>query len=186
MLIEAVIGNLDEPGRFAQLDAVKVDTLVLDRWEAQKHRLRKTTEGGTEVALSLDRDCRLRDGDILYWDRAAGTAIVARVELGEVMVVDLHPTDDSVKTAVEVGHALGNQHWPAVVKGARIYVPVAVDRAVLDSVMRTHAFPGVSYRFAPGAEVVADLTAGEARQLFGGADKEAAVGGADPPHTHSG
>jgi urease accessory protein len=175
MLIQSVIGNLDEPGRRSQLDGMKIDSLVLDRWEVQKNRLRKATEGGTEVALSLDRGSRLRDGDILSWDRAdqasddqgGGTAIVVRAELGEVMVVELPAKD--VRTAVQVGHALGNQHWPAVVKGAQVYVPVTVDRAAVDSVMRTHAFHGVTYRFAPGAEVIGRLSPDEARYLFGGA-----------------
>jgi urease accessory protein len=185
VLVEAVIGNVTEPDRSAQLGSVKIDALVLDRWEAQRNRIRKTTQAGTEVALSLDRDARLRDGDILYWDRAGGTAIVARVELGEVMVVDLSGLPpgatgaaDVVRTAVQLGHALGNQHWPAVVKGALIYVPVVVDRAAMDSVMRTHAFPGVTHRFAPGAEVMAELTSHEARLLFGGAGQ---VGHVHPP-----
>ncbi|HEV7896728.1 MAG TPA: urease accessory protein UreE [Planosporangium sp.] len=182
MLIESVIGNVDEPDRLGQLQPAKIDNLVLDRWEAQKNRLRKATEGGTEVTLSLDRGSRLRNGDILYWDRAGGTAIVARVELGEVMVVELgglrtDPAEDVLRTAVQVGHALGNQHWPMVVKGARIWVPVAVDRAAMDSVMRTHAFRGVTYRFAPGAEVAALLSPDEARRLFGGAGPA--------PHSHA-
>jgi urease accessory protein len=184
MLIESVIGNVDEPDRLEQLESAKIDNLVLDRWEAQKNRIRKATEGGTEVALSLDRGSRLRDGDILYWDRVAGTAIVARVELGEVMVVDLSglwvdPTDEVMQTAVEVGHALGNQHWPAVVKGAQVYVPVTVDRAAMNSVMRAHGFRGITYRFRPGAEVVAVLSPYEARRVFGGAEQESVVGGAE-------
>jgi urease accessory protein len=173
VLVESVLGNVDNPLWSAP---VEIDPLVLDRWEAQKNRIRKTTQGGAEVALSLERGSRLRDGDILYWDRDAGAAIVARVDLGEVMVVELDPTD--VPTAVEVGHALGNQHWPAVVKGARIYVPVAVDRAAMDSVMRTHALRGVTHRFVPGTAVVTGLTPPEARLLFGGAEQ------AGPPHDH--
>ncbi|GAA1806863.1 urease accessory protein UreE [Planosporangium flavigriseum] len=166
MLVQSVIGNLDEPVR---LNGVKIDYLVLDRWEAQKNRLRKATEAGTDVAVSLDRGSHLRDGDILSWDRDAETAIVARVDLGEVMVVDL-PWD--VGTAVQVGHALGNQHWPVVVNGARIYVPVAVDRAAMDSVLRTHAFSGVTHQFVPAAEVIAELSPSEARYLFGGAEHD--------------
>jgi urease accessory protein len=199
MLVEKVIGNVDDPGWPARSEPVKIDALVLDRWEAQKNRIRKTTQAGTEVALSLDRGSRLRDGDILYWDRAGGAAIVARVELGEVMVVDLGGlvpvgsggapgsggpadtggvADGALRTAVELGHALGNQHWPAVVKGALVYVPVTVDRAAMDSVMRTHAFRGVTHRFAPGAEIIARLAPHEARLLFGGTEQ---VGHAHPP-----
>jgi len=35
------------------------------------------------------------------------------------------------------------------------------------SVMKTHAFEGVTYTFAPGAEVAGYLTPNEARRLFG-------------------
>ncbi|MGC9670877.1 urease accessory protein UreE [Planosporangium sp. 12N6] len=181
MLIESVLGNVDDPDRRAQLGAVTVDALVLDRWEAQRNRLRKTTEGGIPVALALDRGRRLRDGDILSWDRTTGTAIVVRVRLGEVMVVDLsglaaQPPGDALRTAVEVGHALGNQHWPAVVRDARVYVPVTVDRAAMDAVMRTHAFRGVTHRFTAGTEAAAVLSSDEARRVFGGA--------AQVPHRH--
>ena len=54
----------------------------------------------------------------------------------------------------ELGHALGNQHWPAVVKGTRVFVPLTVDRKVMSSVMKTHALPGIRYDFMPGAEVI--------------------------------
>ena len=74
------------------------------------------------------------------------------------------------------GHAIGNQHWPAVVKGTRMYVPLTVDRKVMDSVMRTHAFPGIRHEFVPGTEVIAYLAPHESRRLFGGADST--------PHAH--
>ncbi|MBE1489352.1 urease accessory protein UreE [Plantactinospora soyae] len=181
MLVESVLGNETEPGWDARLRTARVDSLALDQWEAQKNRLRKRTLGGVEVALSLGRGTRLRDGDVLCWDERAATAIVARVQLGEVMVVDLRelenePAGLGLRSAVELGHAIGNQHWPAVVKGTRLYVPLTVDRRVMDSVMRTHDFAGISYDFVPGTEIIAYLAPHEARRLFGGADQT--------PHSH--
>ncbi|GGM29567.1 urease accessory protein UreE [Dactylosporangium sucinum] len=175
MLVESVLGNAADPGWQDRLAGIHVDRLVLDQWEAQKHRLRKHTSGGVEVALSLGRGTRLRDGDILAWDDPGGTATVVHLMLGEVMAVDLGevaslPPETLVRTAVEFGHAIGNQHWPAVVKGTTVYVPVTVDRKVMDSVMRTHAFAGVSHGFVDGTEVLAFLAPHEARRLFGGAD----------------
>ncbi|MGW0434361.1 urease accessory protein UreE [Micromonospora sp. NPDC003197] len=181
MLVESVVGNAGEPDWEVRLKAAQVDNLVLDQWEAQKNRLRKLTRDGTEVAISLGRGTRLRDGDILVWDEPTTTAIVARIELGEVMVVDLggldgQPTELAIRSAVELGHAIGNQHWPAVVKGGSMYVPLTVDRKVMDSVMRTHAFVGITHEFVPGTEVIAYLAPHEARRLFGGADAT--------PHSH--
>ncbi|GAB3160281.1 urease accessory protein UreE [Micromonospora sonneratiae] len=181
MLVESVVGNANEPDWEVRLKAAQVDTLLLDQWEAQKNRLRKQTRDGTEIAVSLGRGTRLRDGDILFWDEAGASAIVARIELGDVMVIDLarldlQPQELRIRSAVELGHAIGNQHWPAVVKGATMYVPLTVDRKVMDSVMRTHAFVGVTHEFVPGTEVIAYLAPHEARRLFGGANAT--------PHTH--
>ena len=132
--VDRVLGNLDDPHWASRLEGATVEPLVLDQWEAQKSRLRKTTPAGVELAVSLDRSVQLRDGDILVWDEAADIAIVARIDLRPVMIVDLdgllasQPPDVVARTCVELGHAIGNQHWPAVVKGTRVYVPLTVDK----------------------------------------------------------
>ena len=177
--VDAVLGRADEDGWPDLLDDARVDVLSLDQAESQKSRLRKMTTGGVEVAISLDRGTQLRDGDVLCWDEAARAAIVARISLAEVLVIDLStlsdgPPEASMARCVEFGHALGNQHWAAVVKGTRVYVPLTVAREVMASVMKTHSFEGVTYEFAPGAEVIRGLAPHEARRLFG------AVGG----HSH--
>jgi urease accessory protein len=173
--VDAIVGRAADDGWPGRLESARVDVLRLDQAEAQKSRLRKMTEAGVEVAISLDRGLQLRDGDILAWDEARGAAIVARVDLNEVLVIDLSGLLDrsperSMTTCVELGHALGNQHWAAVVKGLRVYVPLAVARAVMASVMKTHAFEGVTYEFAPGADVLPCLAPHEARRLFGAAE----------------
>jgi urease accessory protein len=174
MLVETVLGNAVDPQWAAQLAAARVDHLDLDQWEAQKHRVRKRTRGGAEVALVRGLGERLRDGDVLSWDPQAGTALVARIRLSEVLVIDLAglarlPEPRRLAAAVALGHAVGNQHWPAVVHGGRVYVPVSVDRKVMDSVLRTHGMDGVAHEFRPGAEVLVALGPDEARRLFGGA-----------------
>ncbi len=173
--VNTVLGRATENGWPGRLKRARVDVLLLDQAEAQKSRLRKRTAAGVEVALSLDRGTQLRDGDILRWDEAIGTAIIARVDLQDVLVIDLsallnEPPEVALARCVELGHALGNQHWAAVVKGIRVYVPLTVARTVMASVMKTHSFEGVTYAFAPGAEVIPYLAPHEARRLFGAAE----------------
>jgi urease accessory protein len=182
MVVRDVLGNASDAGWSDRLSMAHVDELALDQWEAQKNRLRKPTQGGIDIALALDRGRRLRDGDILSWDESSGSAIVAHVILGEVMVVELgglatEPADIGLRSAVELGHAIGNQHWPAVITGTRVHVPVTVDRKVMDAVMRTHDLPGITHEFVPGTDVIAYLAPHEARRLFGGADTT--------PHSHA-
>jgi urease accessory protein UreE len=50
----------------------------------------------------------------------------------------LADTAGQLQQAVRLGHVLGNQHWPVAVVGEQILVPVALDRAVMETVLRTH------------------------------------------------
>jgi urease accessory protein len=173
--VDAICGRATEGSWPAELKDAYRDVLVLDQAEAQKSRLRKRTEGGVEVGISLDRGTQLHDGDILFWDQVNRLAIVTRVDLKDVLVIDLSalldgPREVSLARCVELGHALGNQHWAAVVKGMKVYVPLTVARTVMASVMKTHSLEGVTYAFAPGAEVIPYLAPHEARRLFGAAE----------------
>lgn len=71
-----------------------------------------------------------------------------------------------------------------MVKGARIFVPLTVDRKVMASVMKTHAFPRIRYDFRPGIEVIPYMTPHEARRLFGGASAPSHAHGHDHVHSH--
>ena len=170
-LIETVLGNANDPEWRARLAHAHVDTLDLSQWDAQKSRLRKTTRDGLPLAVSLERGEVLRNGDVLLWDDAERRAVVCRIDLCDVLD----------ERAVRIGHALGNQHWPAVCKGGHVYVPITVDRNVVASVMKTHHFEGVEYRFVQGEAVLDTLDPAEARRLFGGSEVPAHGHG---PHGH--
>ena len=89
LVIETITGNIHEAAWKARLEHATLDWLALDQWEAQKSRLRKLSQNGIDLAISLPRGILLRDGDVLVWDEARQAATVARVTLKEVMVVEL-------------------------------------------------------------------------------------------------
>ena len=177
VIIESVLGNLKDPDWQVRAMRAELDGLVLNQWDAQKNRFRKTTEQGVEIAVSLERNVFLRDGDILSWDADTRRMVIAKISMSDVMVIHLEGLASKdpatlVRTCVELGHALGNQHWPAVVKGDHVYVPLTVDRKVMGSVMRTHAFQDVTCEFQPASTVIPYLSPHESRRLFGGAEQE--------------
>lgn len=186
-IIEKVLGNRTDAVWAARLRDAAVDWLELSQWDAQKNRLRKDTAGGRTVAVALERGESLRDGDILEWDGEKNRAVVCRIRLCPVMAVDVSGlaafgVDKAVSSAVKLGHALGNQHWPAVVKSGMVYVPMTADEKVMSAVMDTHAIAGVTYSFLPGENVYELLSGEEARLLFGGA--ESPLSGHDHHHGH--
>lgn len=190
ILVEAKLGNLSEPAWRERARHARIDHLVLEQWEAPKSRLRKASEGGVELAVALPRSQHLHDGDVLHYDEAENRIVVARVALKDVLVIELQglerlPPAEILRACFELGHGLGNQHWPAVVKGTTVYVPLSVDQKVMASVMRTHAFDHVRTHFAPGEEIAAKLDAREVRLLFAGADATPHHHRGGRPHGHS-
>ena len=176
---DKILGNIHSERWRDQLSDVELETLTLDHMQAQKSRFVVVGDRGGRYPVALARGRHLSDGDILDYDSERRRAVVVRLQLGEVMVCDLMrlidaTSSDAIHRAVELGHALGNQHWPAVVKNLRVYVPLTVDRRVMESVMRTHRLEGITWEFQPAEEVVPYLAPHEIRRLFGGAEQPSA------------
>lgn len=160
-----------------KLSDVEIDYIFLDQWTAQKSRFLGKGVSGNEYPIALARHSQIIDGDIIEYSPEEKKAVVLKIELSPVLVIDMSGLVDSdpaniIRIAVELGHAIGNQHWPAVVKGTKVYVPLTVDKKVMLSVMETHHIEGIKFEFEKGLEVLPYLAPHEIRRLFGGAGHE--------------
>lgn len=176
-----IIGNLSSPEWKERIASCEVEYIELDQWTAQKSRFVAAGDRGNSYAVALERHWQIADGDIVDYDPQRRRIAAIRIRLNEVMVIDLSSLarqrpETVIQTAVELGHAVGNQHWPAVVKGTAMYVPLTVDRKVMESVMRTHRIENIDCEFRPGDQVIPYLAPHEIRRLFGAAGAES--------HTH--
>lgn len=173
-----IIGNIHQAPEWAKkLEEVEVDYVYLDQWTAQKSRFLVKSETGKEYPIALKRHSQVTDGDIIYYSPEEKKAVVLRIELSSVLVIDMgelvsKEPEMIIRISVELGHAIGNQHWPAVVKGTKVYVPLTVDKKVMLSVMETHHIEGINYEFQKGVEIIPYLAPHEIRRLFGGAGQE--------------
>lgn len=178
-----ILGNInDSPEWHDRLHEADIDYVMLDQWTAQKSRFLGKGLSGNEYPVALKRNSQIVDGDIIDYDPESGKAVVLRIDLSPVLVIDMSEVvvrqpEEIVRISVELGHAIGNQHWPAVIKGTKVYVPLTVDRKVMLSVMETHNIDGIKYDFQKGLEVIPYLAPHEIRRLFGGA-------GHDNHHLH--
>lgn len=173
-VITEVIGNIHQPEWAARVDDCHIETVFLDQWTAQKSRFLAKGDHGNEYPVALARGSRIADGDIIAYDPEARRAAVLRLDLNNVLVIDLSKLsslfpEDIIRVSVELGHAIGNQHWPAVVKGTKVYVPLTVDKKVMLAVMETHSIDNITYEFQEGKDIIPFLAPGELRRLFGGA-----------------
>ncbi|MDE6338681.1 MAG: urease accessory protein UreE [Muribaculaceae bacterium] len=183
-----VLGNINrDPEWKEKLASAEIDYIPLDQWTAQKSRFLGKGVSGTEYPVALKRHTQIVDGDVLEFDPEANKAVVLKIELNPVLVIDLSALADKdpetiIRRSVELGHAIGNQHWPAVVKGTKVYVPLTVDKKVMMSVMETHHLEGVTFDFQTGLDIIPYLAPHEIRRLFGGASHESHAHG---EHSHA-
>ncbi len=155
IVVEKILGNIGEDARLGDLhrrwQAVgHVETVELTPVDAQKGRLRTVTENGTPLGMSLGRGTILRNGDVLYLNESEGRMIVARLKPEEILIITVKPAASSaelLRVAVQLGHVLGNQHWPVKIEGTSVYVPVSVDKKVMETVLNTYNLQGIEYRF---------------------------------------
>ena len=177
-IFSEVIGNLaSDPEWTEKLKYANIEYLDLDQWTAKKSRFIAKGKEGAEYAVALKRHSQIENGDILEYNPAQNKAIVIHIELKPVLVVDLQKIAQQnpveiIRRCVEIGHAVGNQHWPAIVKETKLYIPLTVDKKVMTSVMDTHHFEDITYEFQSGSEVIPFLAPHEIRQLFGGSSQE--------------
>ncbi len=173
-----IIGNIyNTPEWTAKVKLVDVETIHLDQWAAQKSRLLAKGDKGNEYPIALKRNSHLTNGDVIYYSAEHNKAVVIKIDLCPVLVIDLSKilqddTNTILRTALELGHAVGNQHWPAIIKGNYVYVPLTVEEKVMTTVIDTHAIEGISYEFKKGEEILQILEPQEIRRLFGGASHD--------------
>lgn len=178
MIYSEILGNVKNSSEWKdKLKDIDIEHIHLDQWAAQKSRLLVKGDKGTEYPIALKRGSQVVDGDIIFFSPEEKKAAVVKIDLCPVLVIDLSgltskPTEDIIRISVELAHAIGNQHWPAVIKGTILYVPLTVAEKVMLTVIDTHHIEGIKYQFQKGEEIIPLLSPQEVRKLFGGASHE--------------
>lgn len=93
-----------------------VDLLTVPAADVSRHRLRATTQRGTEVTIALPRDQRLFDGAVLVLE--PDRALVVRV--AQERWLRLQPR--AIADAIELGYQAGNLHWRVRFAGEALLV----------------------------------------------------------------
>jgi len=112
MIIKQVVGhvNIDSPTR------KKREWLELEWEELNRRILRKITDSGRELRISLEHGEPLNTGDVIYEDEQV--EIVVRTTLEEVYVIYPASMTEMGKIAFE----LGNRHTPCLIEQKEIIV----------------------------------------------------------------
>ncbi len=134
--INSIIGNMyhDENLRKQYQDMSSqslCESIRINRIEAQRVRMRKTSSKGTDIALIMTPGTKLRHGDVLLVSNDKMVIMELEPEnLAVIQVKDNIPEHDAVQVPVTIGHAIGNLHRPIKLEGRKIYFPIQTDSEI--------------------------------------------------------
>lgn len=112
MVITKIAGNLNDYNSSNK----DIDWLELEWEELNKRILRKQTQNGTNVAVSLESSGTLRYGDVLYEDE--NTVIAIRTKLEKALVIK----PDTMREMGRAAFEIGNRHTACIIEGNEILV----------------------------------------------------------------
>ncbi len=104
------------------------ETIKISRLESQRVRMRKLSDKGTDVALTLQPGTRLKHGDVIILTE--NKMVVVGKEPEDVVMIQIRNNiheADIVEITVRIGHIIGNLHKPIKLDGNKIYFPIQAD-----------------------------------------------------------
>lgn len=109
----------------------KVEKIQISRLEADRTRIRKLSDKGTELALTLNPGGRINDGDVFFL--TAEKMVIAKRESENVIIISLNydiSTKQILETAIKLGHIIGNMHRPIKITNNKVYFPIQSDSEI--------------------------------------------------------
>jgi urease accessory protein len=128
--IHKIIGNIDSDWNLKNqyedmLKSGHVEIIEISRLESDRTRMRKSTDKGTDLAISLDKGSRINHGDVvLLTEDKMVIAMRVSENVATISLRDNVTTDQIFKTAIKLGHTIGNMHRPIKITNDKISFPI--------------------------------------------------------------
>lgn len=137
--ITNIIGNIKKDPHLNQKyeESVKkniVETVVIQRSETEKVRMRKVSDKETDIGFILPSRTHLKDGDVVFSDDSKMIVIKLSPELVAILNLKNHSHNnhlggdnkdhDLINVAIKVGHTIGNLHRPLKIENDNIVFPI--------------------------------------------------------------
>jgi urease accessory protein len=128
--INKIVGNINSDSYLHEkyqdmMKKDKVEEIQLSRLEADRIRVRKLSNKGTDMAMTMEPGSHINDGDVLLLTEEK--MVIVKRESENVAIISLN-SDISAKhileTAIKLGHIIGNMHRPIKVTNNKVYFPI--------------------------------------------------------------
>ena len=102
-----------------------VEKIEITRLESDRARIRKLSDKGTDLALTLIPGSHINNGDVVMLSEEK--MVIANRTPENVAMISLKglmSQDQLFETATKIGHTIGNMHRPIKVVSDKIYFPI--------------------------------------------------------------
>lgn len=165
--INSVVGNIhndyDLAQKYNQMIVKQLSEIIrISRSEAQRSRMRKTSNKGSDVAIMLPQNVHIKHGDVLLLNN--DNIIIVEIQPEKVAVIAVKSniaSEHLFEMAVKVGHTIGNLHRPIKLEDNKIILPIQAEseldllKKVLGSIKELIDITSTTMVFEPeeGADV---------------------------------
>ncbi|MGN6348876.1 MAG: urease accessory protein UreE [Candidatus Nitrosocosmicus sp.] len=135
--ITNILGNIKKDPKLSQIYRESfqkkiVENVIIRRSEAEKSRMRKTSDRGTDIGFILPPGTRLKDQDIVFLDSNKMIVIKLATELVAIISFKNQASDEYQKQkkdiltniAIKIGHTIGNLHRPLKIENNKVIFPI--------------------------------------------------------------
>ena len=131
--INSVVGNIhndyDLAQKYNQMIVKQLSEIIrISRSEAQRSRMRKTSNKGSDVAIMLPQNVHIKHGDVLLLNN--DKIIIVEIQPEKVAVIAVKnniASEHLFEMAVKVGHTIGNLHRPIKLEDNKIILPIQAE-----------------------------------------------------------
>lgn len=128
--IDKIIGNINSDSYLKDkyqdmLKSGNVEKIEITRLESDRARIRKVSDKGTDLALTMPPGSHINDGDVVLLTEER--IIIAERVSENVAIITLKGNitpNQLFETAIKLGHTIGNMHRPIKITNDKIYFPI--------------------------------------------------------------
>lgn len=147
-IAQTYMGNINHNSDLAKL--VKIETclaVTLQESDRHKGRIHAHTDSNVAIGIIKSRDRSLQSGDLFKTN--SGKLVLINLQEPELMVLDLSSLKSNISATklVNLGHVLGNHHYPMMVRGQKIYIQLATDKLILEKLIKDLNIPSLQISY---------------------------------------
>lgn len=152
------LGNINHDPQLAQMIvAHPYEEMTLPSSDRHKGRIYSYTDSGVAVGIIKSRDRSLHSGDLFETDN--GHILLINLQEVELLVLDFSTVDPDLAQAklVQLGHVLGNHHYPMTIQDQKVFVQLVTDKIIVEKLINNLHISGlqISYQINCSNQAIA-------------------------------